>query len=165
MLSLRPNTGSADSDVWTASAEMRGDVDEVLYALTRPASIARWAPVSFEVDNLGDDPLRTGSRERVSGSIAGIRATFEVEITKADRERLELIAHGPVSMDVTYSFDQHSDGVAVHARVSVRRQAGITAHMLRAAVGALLNAGVLKTALHRLESSMHCPVGADLLRA
>jgi hypothetical protein len=150
------------SDVWTASAEVRGDLDEVLGALTEADSIARWAPVTFEVDGLAGGRLRTGCRERVSGSIAGIGATFEVEVTQADRQRLELTAHGPVSLHIVYSMTQHDDVVAVDAQVAVQRQRGLTAQVLRAAVRAVLNAGALRTALRRLESSLSCPLEPGL---
>lgn len=165
MLLLRSNTDSADSDRWTATAYLRSDVDEVLCALTKPESIADWAPVSFEVHGLAGTRLRAGSRERVSGSIAGIRATFEIEVTRADRQRLELVAHGPVSLEVAYSFSEHDAGVIVDAQVAIRRQRGVTAQVLRAAVGALLNAGALGTALRRLETSLSCPYETELLAA
>ena len=165
MLLLRSNTSSSDPEAWTASADLRTDLDAVLSALTDPASIACWAPVSFEVEGLAGGRLRTGSRERVSGSIAGIRATYDVEVSRADRQRLELVAHGPVSLDVAYGFRQHEDGVLVDARVAIRRQRGLTAQVLRAAVGALLNAGALRTALRRLEGSLSGPREAELLAA
>ena len=163
MLLLRSNTGSLDPEAWTASASLRSDLDAVLGALTDPASIACWAPVSFEVEGLAGGRLRTGSRERVSGSIAGIRATYDVEVTRADRQRLELVAHGPVSLDVAYGFTQRDNGVLVDATVAIRRQRGLTAQVLRAAVGALLNAGALRTALRRLECSLSATREAELL--
>ena len=165
MLLLRSTSGSPSAEVWTARATLRSDPDEVLRALTRPDSIAQWAPVSFDVDGLAGSRLRAGSRERVSGSIAGITATFDVEVTRADRERLELVARGPVALDVAYSFRELGDGVIVNAQVGVRRQGGLAGQVLRAAVGALLNAGALASALRRLESSLSCPCEAELLAA
>jgi hypothetical protein len=162
---LKGNTRPSDPDVWTASADLHSDSDEVLSALTEPAAIAQWAPVRFEADGLAGERLRAGSRERVSGSIAGIRATFEVEVTRADRRRLELVAHGPVSFDVAYGFSEHDEGVIVNARVAIRRRRGLTAQVLRAAAGALLNAGALGMALHRLESSLSCPAQAEPIAA
>ncbi|MGN6168324.1 MAG: SRPBCC family protein [Solirubrobacteraceae bacterium] len=152
-------------DVWTASADFASDPDEVLRALTDPAAIAQWAPVSFEVDGLAGTRLRAGSRERVSGSLAGIRTTFEVEVSNADRECLELVARGPVSLDVAYCFEEHDAGVRVDAQVGIRRQRGLTAQVLRAAVGALMNAGALGSALRRLDASLSAPLGADILAA
>ena len=165
MLLLRSNTDSPRPDVWTASADLRSDVDDVLSTLTRPTSIANWAPVSVELEDLAGTALRAGSRERVSGSIAGISTTFEVEVTRAVRQRLELVAHGPVSLDVAYDFSEHAAGVIVEAQVGIRRRRGLTAQVLRAAVGALLNAGALSTALRRLETSLPCPCEVELLAA
>ena len=166
MMLIRANTGlSPQGDVWTASIDLGSDPDEVLCALTDPAVIAQSAPVSFEVDGLAGTRLRAGGRERVRGSIAGIRTTFEVEVRVADRERLELVARGPVSLDVTYWFDEHEAGVRVDAQVGIRRQRGLTAQVLRAAVGALLSAGALGSALRRLEASLSAPLEADLLAA
>lgn len=165
MLLKTVTDSSSQRDVWTASADVRSDVDEVLGALTKPDAIAHWAPVNFEVDGLAGSRLRAGSRERVSGSLAGIKATFEVEVTRADTEALELVAHGPVSLDVAYGFTEHDQGVLVDASVGIRPQRGLTAQVLRAAVGALLNAGALRTALRRLESSLSCQLEPELLAA
>jgi len=101
--------------------------------LTDPAAIAGWAPVNFEVDGLAGGRLAAGRRERVSGSIAGIGATFDVEVMRADTKGLELVADGPISLDVNYSFTEHDDGVSVHARVGIRRRRGLTAQLLQAA--------------------------------
>jgi hypothetical protein len=162
---LRSFTGSPDPEAWTASATLPSDLDAVLGALTDLASIASWSPISFEVEGLAGGRLRTGSRERVSGSIAGISATYDVEVTRADRQRLELVAHGPVPVDVAYRLSQHDDGVLVDARVALSRQRGLTAQLLRGAVAALLNAGALRTALRRLEGSLSGPCDAELLPA
>jgi hypothetical protein len=165
MLLSALNTGSHDEDVWTATTEVQSSPEEVLCALTDPGSIAQWAPVSFEVDGLACGRLRAGSRERVSGSIAGITATFDVEVSRADRRGLELVANGPVSLDVAYSILEQRQGVTVDASVSIRRQRGLTAQLLRAAVGALLNAGALGGALRRLEGALSCPADPELLAA
>jgi len=116
MLLLRSNTGSLDPEAWTASASLRSDLDAVLGALTDPASIACWAPVS--------------SRSR---AWPGGR--------------------------------QDDNEVLVDARVAIRHQRGLTAQVLRAAVGALLNAGALRTSRRRLEGSLSDPREAELLAA
>jgi hypothetical protein len=155
---LRDNRAIAgEPDVWTASTWLDNDPDGVLRALTDPAAIAGWAPVNFEVDGLAGGRLAAGSRERVSGSIAGIGATFDVEVMRADTKGLELVADGPISLDVNYSFTEHDDGVSVHARVGIRRRRGLTAQLLQAAVGALLNAGALARALGKLGDSLGAP--------
>jgi len=148
---------TAEPAVWTASAWMDDDPNGVLHALTDPAAIARWAPVSFEVDGLAGGRLAAGSRERVSGSIAGIGATFDIEVMRADTKGLELVANGPISLDVKYRFIEHDDGVSVHARVGIRRRRGLSAQLLQAAVAALLNAGALARALRKLENSLDAP--------
>lgn len=154
MLLLRDNKATADPGVWTASAWLHSDPGEVLHALTVPSAIAQWAPVNFDVHGLSGGRLRAGCRERVSGSIAGIGTTFEVKVMRADNKGLQLLADGPVSLDVTYSFTEHGDGVTVHACVGIRRRRGLTAQVLQAAVAALLNAGALTGALRKLELSL-----------
>lgn len=144
----------SEPETWTARAHLRAGADEVLDALTDPALIAIWAPVSFDVEGLAGGRLRAGSCERVSGSIAGVRAAFDIEVSSADTERLELVAHGPVSLDVAYSFREDDDGVSVEAAVAIRRGGGLAAQVLRGAVGALLSAGALSAALRRLDASL-----------
>ena len=153
---LRDNRAiPGEPDVWTARAWLDNNPDGVLRALTDPAAIARWAPINFEIDA---GRLAAGDRERVSGSIAGIAATFDLEVLRADTKGLELVADGPISFDVNYSFTEHDDGVSVHARVGIRRRRGLTAQLLQAAVAALLNAGALARALRKLEDSLDAPV-------
>jgi uncharacterized protein YndB with AHSA1/START domain len=156
---------SSSQERWSARRNICADVDEVLDALTDPETIARWAPVSFEVDGLAGGRLRPGSREVVSGSIAGIRTTFEVEVHRADTERLELVADGPIVLDVSYRFSAHDHGVLVEAAVELRRQRGMAAQVLRGAVGALLGAGALGSALRRLDEAVAWPVEAELVAA
>ncbi len=155
MLLLRTNPAPVSSPgVWTARRVIHADADEVLRALTDPLAIAAWAPVDFEVDGLAGGRLSPGCRERVTGSIAGIRTAFDVEVHAADDERLELVARGPVALNVAYNFEDHEDGVLVEAAVSVERRRGLAAQVLQAAVAALLNAGALARALARLETSL-----------
>jgi hypothetical protein len=146
----------SEQNVWTARADLRADANQVLLALTDPELIAQWAPVAFNVAGLAGGRLSAGSRERVTGTIAGVRATFDVQVARADRQQLELSAHGPVSFEVLYSFREHASGVRVEARVSLGREGGLATQILRAAVRALLNAGALAGALRRLEGSL-CP--------
>ncbi len=165
MLLRRSQPGNEYLDAWTARAAVRARAEEVLEALTDPARIARWAPIEFEIDGLAGERLRAGSRERVSGTIAGLRATFEVEVVRADTERLELVAQGPVSFEVTYAFRRGDGVVVVDAFVSLRRQRGFTAQLLRTVATGLLSAGALGSALARLEASLSPPAPAELLAA
>jgi hypothetical protein len=166
MLLLGAHTDSStDPEVWRARRGICADPEDVLQALTHPATIAEWAPVSFEVDGLAGSCLEAGSHERVSGSIAGIRTTFEIEVRQADVERLELVARGPITFDVTYRFRQRDNDVLVEATVGLRRRRGWAAQVLRTAAAALLNAGALTSALRRLEAAVACPVDRELIAA
>lgn len=165
MLLRGSQPANAPVDAWTAQAVVRAGAGEVLEALTDPARIARWAPVQFEVDGLAGGKLIAGSRECVSGTIAGVRARFDVEVVRADTERLELVAHGPVSFNVLYTFHDEDGVVVVDVYVSIRRQRGFTAQLLRTVAAGLLSAGALGSALARLEASLSRPVGAELLAA
>jgi hypothetical protein len=166
MMLLGAHTNSSPTrEVWTARRAICAYPEDVLYALTDPDTIAEWAPVSFEVAGLAGGCLEAGSYERVSGSIAGIGTTFEIEVKQADVERLELVARGPITFDVAYRFQPGEDEVLVEATVGLRRRRGLSAQILRAAAVALLNAGALTSALRRLESAVACPVGGELLAA
>ena len=166
MLLLGAHTNSSPArEVWTARRGICAHPEDVLHALTDPDTIAEWAPVSFEVDGLAGGCLEAGSYERVSGSIAGVGTTFEIEVRRADVERLELVARGPISFDVAYRFHRGDDEVLVEATVGLRRHRGLAAQILRAGAVALLNTGALTSALRRLESAVACPVGDELIAA
>ena len=162
MLLIRTNNLLQGPGAWTARTDFAADADQVLRALTVPALIARWAPVDFEVEGLAGGRLRAGARERVSGTIAGVRTAFDVEVTRADTRRLELTAQGPVGLEVSYAFTQRVGSVGVEARVAVSRGRGFTSQLLVAAVSAILNAGALSRALSRLEASL-APAGDEEL--
>jgi hypothetical protein len=151
--------------VWTAQAELPATPEQALRTLTDPVAIAEWAPVAFDVDGLAGDCLRAGSRARVSGAIAGLRATFDVEVIRADTHVLELVAHGPVSFEVAYRFRPRGCGLLVDARVAVPRRGGLTAQLVRSATVALLNAGALGASLRRLERSVCAAAEPELVAA
>ena len=151
-------------EVWSARAAVRAEACQVLAALTDPELIAAWAPVGFELEDGCPGRLRAGSHERVSGSLAGVRASFEIEVRRADRDRLELLAEGPVSMEVAYCLREEDGRVLVDAHVGLRRRSGLTAAILRGAVVALLNAGALDRALQSLAKSVR-PTGRELAAA
>jgi hypothetical protein len=164
LLGARANS-STDAEVWTARRGISADAEDVLQALTEPTIIAEWAPVSFEVDGLAGGSLEAGSRERVSGSIAGIGTMFEIEVSHADVERLELVARGPITFEVTYRFRQRDNDVLVEATVGLRRHRGLAAQVLCTAAAALLNAGALGSALRRLENAVTSPADRELIAA
>jgi hypothetical protein len=129
---------------WTATAAAAARPEAVLDVLTDPDACARWAPVPFDVES--GRRLRAGTRERVSGRLAGKRVGFDVEVHKADETGLALSASGPVELDVDYRLADSQ----VHASISVRPRGGLTGRLLAEATGVLLNAGALEAALSRL---------------
>jgi hypothetical protein len=124
--------------------------DDVLALLTAPEAIATWAPVPFELDELDGRRLRTGSRARVSGGLAGRRVAFDVDVHQAHDGRLALTAEGPVGIDVEYRVTPMDGGSEVRASVSVRRGEGLLGRLLAQATGALLSGGALDIALGRI---------------
>jgi hypothetical protein len=164
MLLLGPSR-STEKDVWTAQADLSADAEDVLLALTDPDLIASWAPVQFDVDGLAGGRLRAGCRERVHGTVAGLRTSFEVEVARADSDRLQLMARGPVSFEVAYRFEPHPFGVRVEASVSLHRRPGLSARIVRTAAAAALNAGALSAALGRLDAAICCELDTALLCA
>ena len=164
MLLLGPSR-STEKNVWTAQADLSAAAEHVLLALTDPDLIASWAPVQFDLDGLAGGRLRAGCRERVRGSVAGMTTSFEVEVVRADGEGLELVACGPVCLDVEYRFRPRYSGVRVEASVSLRRRGGFTAQIVRTAVAAALNAGALGSALHRLDAAVSFELDRALLCA
>lgn len=134
---------------WTAQTTTGARPAEVLDALTDPDACRRWAPISFDVD---DDVMRlsAGTRTRVSGKLAGRRVGFDVEVHKADAERLELSAEGPIRMDVVYELAPRDGGSEVLASVSVHPGRGLLGVVMTEATNGLLRAGALSTAVNRL---------------
>lgn len=137
---------------WTATTTVAARPEAVLDVLTDPDAVARWAPVPFDVDELGSPRLRRGSRARVSGRLAGRRVGFDVEVHEADAAALSLSAHGPVAFDVRYDLaggrdPGHSE---VRASVAVRNGRGLAGRLLAEATNALLAAGALDLAVGRI---------------
>jgi polyketide cyclase/dehydrase/lipid transport protein len=133
---------------WTATATAAVHPAAVLDVLTDPDACARWAPVPFDVES--GRRLAAGTRERVSGRLAGRRVGFDVEVHEADESRLALSASGPVGLDVDYRLAPAAHGARVDASISVRPGGGLTGRLLAEATGALLSAGALNQALSRL---------------
>jgi hypothetical protein len=154
MFFLRTAWSEPAPEEWRASANLNADAETVLTALTAPEAIAAWAPVSFEVEGLAGERLEAGSHERVVGSLAGIGVAFDVEVTCADLERLELTARGPVGFAVSYRLLEHDRGVFVEATIRIIGRGGVMAQVLHTAVAAVLNAGALDSALRRLGASL-----------
>ena len=122
---------------------------EVLARLTDPASIARWAPVPFEVVEHDEECLYPGANVRVRGQLAGQSAEFWVHVLEVSDERLTLVAQGPISLEVEYAVRPALCGSRIHASISVLGK-GLVGRLLAKATEALLAAGALQASLNRL---------------
>lgn len=140
----------ANDALWRARRFIGAEPVEVLRALTDPQFISLWAPVDFEVYGLRGRHLRGGSHAIVNGSLAGVAAEFEIDVSRADEAGLDLQASGPIDFEVAYRFAAERGGVIVDAEVKLGRETGLNARVLRAATGALLSGGALDRALGRL---------------
>src|ERR1700751_6031181 len=87
---------------WHSNTTVNAPPTDVLALLTEPDAIARWAPVPFEVVALDGDRLASGTRGPAAGRLAGRSVKFDVDVLRASDERLELVAQGPISIDVRY---------------------------------------------------------------
>ena len=135
---------------WTATTTTAACPEDVLDVLTDPEACARWAPLPFDVEELDGRRLATGSRARVSGSLAGKRVGFDLQVHEASDRGLSLAADGPVGFDVDYQLAAVAGGSEVRASVSVRPSGGIAGRLLAQATAALLSAGALEAALSRV---------------
>jgi hypothetical protein len=135
---------------WTTARTIGCTPEDLMDVLTDPAAARRWAPIDFEVEHLDGDRLATGGRARVTGRLAGVGVAFDVEVSRADAERLLLEATGPVAMDVDYELIPHPMGSEVRASVSVHSGRGFTGRLLAQATDALLAGGALQRAVDRI---------------
>jgi carbon monoxide dehydrogenase subunit G len=148
-LVVRPAGDSCLIATWTAQTRVARLPDEVLALLTDPSSIARWAPVSFDVVDFEGRRLAAGDRVRVCGCLAGRSVEFEVDVSEADDGHLVLTAVGPIRLDVEYLAVAAADGTEVHASITVSGR-GLMGRLLAQATDALLAAGALRTAVDRI---------------
>jgi hypothetical protein len=113
---------------------------------TEPDAIARWVPIRFELLDLDGERLVAGTCARVSGALAVRRLEFDVEIHKADDERLSLVANGLVWIGAGYLLALTDGGTDVHASVSVSGR-GLLGGILARAFEA---AGALRASVARI---------------
>ena len=135
---------------WSTAATVEAPPEEVLRVLTEPDACVRWSPVRFDVDDLTTPRLMTGTRGRLGGRLVGRRLDFDLEIVRADRQRLELRAHGPVRIDAVYHARRAGQVTHLQAAVSVSPGPGLTGRFAARAADALLAAGVLDQAVERI---------------
>jgi hypothetical protein len=62
----------------------------------------------------GSPPPRTEPHRRLAGRAVG----FDVDVQRADAERVSLVASGPIDIDVDYRLRSVPDGAEVQAAVS-----------------------------------------------
>ena len=124
--------------------------EDVLDVLTCTEACRRWSPVAFELDGDAAPRLAAGARMRVSGSLAGRRVGFDVEVLEAGDGRLALSARGPVALDVAYEARATEAGSELSASVSVRSGRGLFGRMAAEATAAILHAGALGVAVDRI---------------
>jgi hypothetical protein len=127
--------------------------------LTEPGAIARWAPVPFEVVGLDGTRLESGSRARVAGRLAGQSVEFDVDVLRVSDERLELVAEGPIVLDVQYRLRPAGGESEIEASVSVHGR-GFLGRVLAKATDTLLAAGALRMSIDRLANELQPALAA-----
>ena len=144
---------------WQSNATVPGSPGDVLALLTEPDAIARWAPVPFEVVALDGARLEPGSRARVAGRLAGRSVEFDVDVLRASHERFELVAQGPICIDVKYRLRPTGESSEVEASIAVDGR-GLLGRVLAKATEALLAGGALRMSLDRLAGELRPAMAA-----
>ena len=94
----------------------------------------------------------------MAGRLAGRSVEFDVDVVRAGDDRLELVADGPISLDVLYRLRAAGTGSEVEASVSVVGR-GLFGRMLAKATEALLASGALRMSLERLARELQPATG------
>ena len=144
---------------WQSNATVPGSPTEILALLTEPDAIARWAPVPFEVVALDGTRLESGTRARVAGRLAGRSVNFDVDVLRASDERFELVAKGPICIDVKYPLRPAGSSSEVEASIAVDGR-GLLGRVLAKATEALLAGGALRMSLDRLAGELRPALAA-----
>ena len=135
---------------WNAHTAIGAAPASVMDVLTRPCSIAGWAPVPFDVEGLAGDRLETGSRARVAGRLAGKELAFAVHVHHVAEDKLRLTAsHAFVDLDVAYDVQALDEWSHVTASIGVTGK-GVLGRFVGKAVEGLLASGALNQALRQL---------------
>jgi uncharacterized protein YndB with AHSA1/START domain len=137
-------------DRWTSTTQANATPERLLEVLTHPHQIRRWSPVEFDVDDLASRRLAAGTRTKVTGRVAGVPVSFDVQVHAADPERLEISAEGPIGLDVRYELAPAGAGAEMTASVRVRGGGGLTGRVVASAAATLLSAGALDGATGRI---------------
>ena len=144
---------------WQSNVTVPGSPTQILELLTEPDAIARWAPVPFEVVALDGTRLESGTRARVAGRLAGRTVNFDVDVLRASDERFELVAKGPICIDVKYTLRPAGRSSEVEASIAVDGR-GLLGRVLAKATEALLAGGALRMSLERLAGEMRPALAA-----
>jgi hypothetical protein len=136
---------------WTTQTVVEGTPEDVLAVLSDPAACYRWSPIDFELEDLDGERLRTGSRARVAGRVAGFPVSFEIHVRRADGGRLSLTARGPMTLDVEYeAYPASAEQAELWATVTVTGARALTGRIAAASTEALLRAGALTAAVRAI---------------
>jgi hypothetical protein len=135
---------------WQTSTTLQARPEQILDVLTDPQAAVRWSPIDFEVEHIDGDRLTTGSKARVTGRLAGREIAFDIEVIRADEQRLLLTATGPIEIDVKYDVAVMDSHVELRAWVTVRSRGGLFGRILSGATEGLLGAGMLNAAVARI---------------
>src|SRR5947209_14676265 len=144
---------------WHTKATVPGSPSEVLELLTEPDSIATWSPVPFKVLALDGARLQSGSHARVAGCLAGRSVEFDVHVIRASDQWLELVAQGPISIDVRYRLQDCGSSSQIEASIGVEGR-GLFGRVLAKATEALMAAGALRMSLDRVGRELTPAVAA-----
>jgi uncharacterized protein YndB with AHSA1/START domain len=137
-------------DRWTSTAQANATPERLLEVLTHPQQIRRWSPIEFDVDDLASRRLAAGTRTKVTGRVAGVPVSFDLQVHAADPERLEISAEGPIGLDVRYELAPAGSGAEMTASVRVRGGGGLRGRVVATAAATLLSAGALDGATGRI---------------
>jgi uncharacterized protein YndB with AHSA1/START domain len=137
-------------DRWTSTAQANATPERLLEVLTHPQQIRRWSPIEFDVDDLASRRLAAGTRTKVTGRVAGVPVSFDLQVHAADPERLEISAEGPIGLDVRYELAPAGAGAEMTASVRVRGGGGLRGRVVATAAATLLSAGALDGATGRI---------------
>jgi hypothetical protein len=137
-----------------ARAAIPAEPSRVIALLTDPDACRRWSPVDFEIEGLDEPRLRSGTRARIGGRVAGRQVRFDLSVLEASDRHLALAALGPCEVRARYQTERASDGTEVKASVSVASRGGLRGRLVSAAAEALLAGGILGRTLERMAQEM-----------
>jgi hypothetical protein len=137
-----------------ARASIPTDPSRVIELLTDPGACRSWSPVDFEVEELDGTRLRSGTRARIAGRVAGRRVSFDLSVLEASDRHLTLAALGPCEVHARYEAERAPEGTDVRASVSVDGGGGLRGRLVSTAAELLLAGGILGRALERLAEQL-----------